>query len=231
MNEWFERLIDLSALPANQTDIVLRLEQQLKGSGFAYFSYVRFRGETVDYRTNLPPQWCESYIRTEYLSLDPIVTETKRRRAITAWALQRNNLDLTKAVRKMYADAYDLGIRSGVSVPISIGFGHWAMFSLISKANASPDPTATDPVLASAAVAQLHAALSINTGNATDYKLTPREARCLRWIAEGKSMEIAAQLEGISYGGARFFLKSAKATLGAVSLPQATALAREMKLI
>lgn len=44
-----------------------------------------------------------------------------------------------------------------------------------------------------------------------------REARCLRWIAEGKSMEIAAQLKGISYDGARFFLRSAKATLGAVN--------------
>lgn len=231
MNEFFERLVDLCALPANHRDVALRLEHQLKGSGFAYYSYIRFRGEIIDYNSSLPTPWCEEFIRKKYATTDPIVIEAKRRRAITGWMLSPKDTRLTKNVRKMYCELTKLGICSGVSVPVAIGFGHWALFSLLSKSPALPALSTTDPVLASAAVAQLHGALAGRGGPGGERKLSLREARCLRWIAEGKSLGIAAELEGLSYSGARFFLGSAKTALGAVSLPQATALAREMKLI
>jgi LuxR family transcriptional activator of conjugal transfer of Ti plasmids len=44
-------------------------------------------------------------------------------------------------------------------------------------------------------------------------------------------MREMADLIGISYSTVRFFLDRAKEALGAVSLPQATALAKELELI
>jgi LuxR family transcriptional activator of conjugal transfer of Ti plasmids len=57
------------------------------------------------------------------------------------------------------------------------------------------------------------------------------ELTCLRWSAEGKSMRAIAIIENTTYANVAFFIRNAKAALGATTLPQATAMATKFGLI
>lgn len=132
------------------------------------------------------------------------------------------------------AEAADFGIRSGISIPVSTGYGRLALFTLASSQIDARALRAFNPVLAAAAIAQLHVRLSTIAMRPTarrEVNLKSEEISCLRWSAEGKSMQAIAVIENTSYANVVFFLRNAKAALGATTLPQATALAKEFGLI
>lgn len=230
MNAWFTKLLDLTALPGDVEQICERLDQLTQEGGFAYFCYLKLKCEIIDYQTNLPLEWQETFLRERRILQAPEVINARRRRVIYSWPeqeKQKNPSETTKSMRKV---SRKLGIRSGVTVPIATGFGHQAIFSLYSPSEVPADISGTDPVLAATAVAQLHVRLK-HARTQTTASLNPKETRCLRWIAEGKSISVVADLEGLSYGGVRFVIQNAKEALGAVSLAQATAAAKERQLI
>ncbi len=231
MNAWFTKLLDLTALPGNADQICERLHQLTQEGGFAYFCYLKLTCEIIDYRTNLPPEWQETTLRERRILQAPEVINARRRRVIHSWSEQNKQKNPTEAMKSMQRVSRKLGIRSGVTVPIATGFGHQAIFSLYSRSQVPEDISGTDPVLAATAVAQLHVRLKHARTPTTAASLNPKEARCLRWIAEGKSISVIADLEGLSYGGVRFVIQNAKEALGAVSLAQATAAAKERQLI
>lgn len=231
MNAWFTKLLDLTALPGNGDQVCERLDQLIQEGGFAYFCYLKLKGEIIDYQTNLPPHWQEAFLSKRRILQDPEVVNARRRRTIYSWSEQNKLKNSTEPIKSMRSVSKKLGIRSGVTVPIATGFGHQVIFSLYSPSEVPQDVSETDPVLAATAVAQLHARLKHAQTQTTTARLNAKEARCLRWIAEGKSISVVADLEGLSYGGVRFVIQNAKEALGAVSLPQATAAAKELKLI
>ncbi|RUV48751.1 autoinducer-binding protein, partial [Mesorhizobium sp. M5C.F.Ca.IN.020.29.1.1] len=84
------------------------------------------------------------------------------------------------------------------------------------------------------AVALLHARLEqqeVEPTASVQAELTARQALCLKWSAEGKSMRAIAAIEGMSFATVNFHLNNARKTLDAGSLAQATALATKLKLI
>ena len=104
---------------------------------------------------------------------------------------------------------------------------------------ASSRPTLTlehdiDQIAAVTAVAFLHAKIEQHSTTPTaqlSLSLTPRQANCLKWSAEGKSMKAIATIENMSFATVNFHLNNARKNLDAVSLAQATALATKLGLI
>jgi LuxR family transcriptional activator of conjugal transfer of Ti plasmids len=91
-----------------------------------------------------------------------------------------------------------------------------------------------DQAAAITAVALLHASLErhdVEPTAARSVELTAKQALCLKWSAEGKSMKAIATIENMSYANVSFHLNNAKKALDASSLPHATALATKFKLI
>jgi LuxR family transcriptional activator of conjugal transfer of Ti plasmids len=141
---------------------------------------------------------------------------------------------MSKERRNFYGEAAEFGIRSGITIPIKTGFSRMAMLTLASEEADFAEGQLLNPVLAASAVAQLHSRLDFLRTKPTSHtriRLKPDELTCLRWSAEGKSMKAIAIIEDTSYANVAFFLRNAKAALGATSLPQATALAKEFGLI
>lgn len=62
-------------------------------------------------------------------------------------------------------------------------------------------------------------------------RLTPREEECLRWAAEGKTMDDTAEIIGISCRGVRFHLDRARLKLNATNLTHAVARALQHDLL
>lgn len=62
-------------------------------------------------------------------------------------------------------------------------------------------------------------------------RLSPMQACCLRWSAEGKTMKETAMIEGISVPTVAFHLSNARQMLGAAGIAQAIAIATRLQLI
>jgi LuxR family transcriptional activator of conjugal transfer of Ti plasmids len=109
-----------------------------------------------------------------------------------------------------------------------------AMLTLASSDARFADGRTFNPVLAAASFGQVHSRIEgmrIRPTGKTNIRMKADELTCLRWSAEGKSMKDIAVIENTTYSNVAFFIRNAKAALGVSSLPQATALAKELGLI
>jgi len=119
-----------------------------------------------------------------------------------------------------------------VSVPV--GFNDRMVFSLASNERSVRIDEEPDPVTAAMAVAFVHSCLGAATRDATlarDFHLSPREAECLRWFADGMSMPDIAETVGIGYRSVRSYLDEATRKLGAANSRQAASIAIRLGLI
>lgn len=230
---WLDRLTEGLALAQDEqtaTDILAKLTVE---AGFIAYSYLDLHADNTKAISNYPFEWQKRYFEKAYARVDPVVREAKVKMAAFPWSIL-TVAPTSRERRQFMAEAADFGIRSGISIPVSTGYGRLALFTLASSQIDARALRAFNPVLAAAAIAQLHVRLSTIAMRPTarrEVNLKSEEISCLRWSAEGKSMQAIAVIENTSYANVVFFLRNAKAALGATTLPQATALAKEFGLI
>lgn len=234
MDRWFEKLIDASAVASNELALKAALHKLTGELGFDCYAYLNLRPNETYAVSSYPPAWQERYFSRLYANVDPVVTAAKRKMRAFSWTEDRSR-NLNKDVRRFYSEAGDFGIRSGVSIPVKIGFGNVAILTLASNKLERYSEDAIDPVVAAASVAQVHTKFSRQSAATTIAEhlvvLKAEERICLKWSAEGKTLEDIAVLEGMKYHNVCFHIKQARKKLDALSVQQATALATRLNLI
>lgn len=234
MKAWFQKLIDVSSIA--QTDAALKrvLPELAQELGFNHYAYLNVQPVRTYAVSNYHEEWQARYLGREYTKIDPVVSMARESMRVFAWAAGSTRQALSKQVRTFYAEAADFGIRSGISIPIRTAFGHMSMLTLASDKPSLSLERDIDQVAAGTAVALLHATIERQgaepTAQAT-IELTVKQALCLAWSAEGKTMKDIASIEDMSYATVNFHLNNARRALDACSLAQATALATKLKLI
>jgi len=141
---------------------------------------------------------------------------------------------LSKEEREFFDRAADFGIRSGITIPIRAANGSTSMFTLASDMTEIQLEREINPVAAAAAVGQLHTRMSLlpltPTEQHPDY-LDPKEAAYLNWIAVGKTMDEAADLEGVKYNSVKSKIEETRKRLHVHTMPHLVALAIRAGLI
>lgn len=233
LNEWFERLTEQVVLAHDEATVKATLERLSQEAGFGAYAYLNIQAETQTAISNYHVEWQQQYFEKSYALIDPVVRNARGQLEAFAWT-NKASLRMSKERRNFYGEAGEYGIRSGITIPIKTGFGRMAMLTLASEEADFAEGQSLNPVLAASAVAQLHAKLECVRAKPTRHtmiRLKSDELTCLRWSAEGKSMKAIAIIENTSYANVAFFLRNAKSALGVTSLPQATAMAKELGLI
>jgi LuxR family transcriptional activator of conjugal transfer of Ti plasmids len=209
------------------TDLVLDL-------GFDRYAYLNVHPSRTYAVSNYPAEWQKLYFEENYLQVDPVVkTAGSTLRAFT-WSAPHPGQCETKEVRRFFMNADAFGIRSGISIPVRTACQHMSMLTLASGKTALSLDKDIDQIAAITAVALLHARIEDQHAVPTAHQscdLTPRQAVCLKWSAEGKSMKAIATIENMSFATVNFHLNNARKALGAGSLAQATAIATRLGLI
>jgi LuxR family transcriptional activator of conjugal transfer of Ti plasmids len=234
MKEWFHRLIDLSSISSTERSLKRALPGLVQELGFECYAYLNVQPIRTHAVSNYPAEWQTRYIGLDYTRIDPVVSIARARMKAFAWAAGTPRQATSKAVRTFYAEASDFGIRSGISIPIRTPFGHMSMLTLASSKPSLSLDSDIDQVAAVTSVALLHASLEQHNAEPTaarSVELTAKQALCLKWSAEGKSMKAIATIENMTYANVNFHLNNARKALDASSLAQATALATKLKLI
>jgi LuxR family transcriptional activator of conjugal transfer of Ti plasmids len=234
MQTWFQKLIDASSIASTEASLREALPGLVRELGFDCYAYLNVQPVRTYAVSNYPDEWQARYFGRNYKCVDPVVAMARAKMQAFSWAAGSPRQVRSKAVRTFYAEAGDFGIRSGISVPMRTAFGHMSMLTLASNKPSLSLETDIDQIAAVKAVALLHASLEHHDAEPTaaqSIELTAKQALCLRWSAEGKSMRAIATIESMSYATVNFHLNNARKALDAASLSQATALATKMKLI
>lgn len=203
-------------------------------AGFEYFAYVHLRGQESFAVSNYPRDWQEIYVKRNYLTIDPVVTKAKHGPPIFTWSAKEAKRAGRRDVTRLFTESGRFGIRAGLSISVPVGFKDRMVFTLANGEPEVPVGRKIDPVTAAVAVTFVHSRLGripqdISLG--TDIRLSPREAECLRWFADGMSMPDIAQTVGIGYRSVRSYLDEATRKLGAANSRQAASTAIRLGLI
>lgn len=234
MRHWLDKLTDLAAIPGDESILKDALTTFTEQTGFAGYAYLNIQAGRSIPISNYHPEWQSDYFKSGYLAIDPIIRRAKSLKRAFTWSSEQQTFRLSKAERSFFSRAAAFGIRSGITVPIKAAHGSMAMFTLASEKPAIDMDREIDPVEAASAVAQLHA--RINLADPTPsveepISLDPKGAAYLSWIAVGKTMEEAADLEGVKYNSVRVKIAEAKKRFDVHTLTHLTAVAIRRKLI
>ncbi|MFA1621251.1 autoinducer binding domain-containing protein [Rhizobium mongolense] len=234
MKIWLQKLIDISALARTKEMLKEALSGLTREFGFDYYAYLNVQPSGTSAFSNYPADWQERYFTNKLDEVDPIVAIAKSTMRTFVWSSETSKREASKPIRRFYTDAADFGIRSGITIPVATAFGRVSMLTVASHKPSISLAREIDQVAAAMAVAQLHARIEQAEFDPTaesKIRLTLKQAKLLKWSAEGKSMRAMATIENMTYSNVNFQLNKARKALDAGTLPQATALATKLKLI
>ena len=234
LNELLLHLIDTFSLPLEERAARRALRDFAGDAGFEFFAYLNLRGSESFAVSNYPRQWQDRYVQMNYLRIDPVITGAKHGPPIFRWSAEETRRSSRRDLKQFFRDAEQFGIRSGLSVSVPVGFRDRIVFTLASGRHAVCIDEERAAVIAAVAAAFVHSRLAAATPDAalaSQIRLSPREAECLRWFADGMSMPDIAQVLGIGYRSVRSYLDEATHKLGAANSRQAASIAIRLGLI
>ena len=234
LNELLLHLIDTLSLPLEERAARRTLRDFAEDAGFEFFAYLNLRGSESFAVSNYPREWQDRYVQMNYLRIDPVVTRAKHGPPIFRWSAEETRRSNRRDLKQFFRDADQFGIRSGLSISVPVGFKDRMVFTLASGDRLVSTDEYPDTVTAAVAVAFIHSRLAAATQDAalsSEIHLSPREAECLRWFADGMSMPDIALLLGIGYRSVRSYLDEATQKLGAANSRQAATIAIRLGLI
>lgn len=234
MRDVFNRFIDELSLVKTRHDIDRILQKTARRMGFDFFCYVKLNGKTSFAISNYPPPWQRQYFVCSFEKIDPVIIRARTSSQRFSWSGSEHQATRNRPLKKFFEQAADLGIRSGVSIPLFVGFGSHAILTFASSEKVASNDAFSDPIQAASVVGLLHAYITLLHDVPTSTpspKLTPQQALCLKWSAEGKKMEDIAALLSLATDSVRFHLDGARARLEAANLQQATAIAATLHLL
>lgn len=234
LNELFLHLIDTLALPLDDSAARRALRDFAEEAGFKYFAYLHLRGPETFVVSNYPREWQALYVEKNYLRVDPVVTSAKHGPPLFTWSSDDARRLGRQAVSQFFSDAGRFGIHSGLSVSVPVGFRDRMVFTLAGAEAQVHIKGGIDQVTAAVAVAFVHSRLAGARSDASlvsEIRLSPREAECLRWFAEGVSMPDIALMLDLSERTVQSYIDVATRKVGAANNRQAGTMAARMGLI
>jgi LuxR family transcriptional activator of conjugal transfer of Ti plasmids len=213
--------------------VATRLSQKL---GFQRFAYLRL--ETPFLISSYPKSWTSRYFQLGYQELDPVVRRARVERGPFSWGVAAAAATGNREQRRFFDEATTFGIRSGITVPIRIGFGRMAAFTL-ATGDRDVDPARLvsgwdDLVQLAGLYFHTHVAVRLEAaalGQHPRIELTQRERQCLAWTALGKTVADIAVLVEITPRTVVFHLENARRKLDASSIAQCVAQALRRGLL
>ncbi|MDK1389643.1 transcriptional regulator TraR [Sinorhizobium sp. 8-89] len=234
MQHWLDRLTDLAAIPGDEYMLKQALETVTETTGFGGYAYLNVQPSHSSALSNYHPEWQAEYFRRKFNRLDPVIKRALTLKRAFVWSGERDKPRLSADEQSFFSLAADFGIRSGITIPVRIAHGALAMFTLTSSKQTMDIDREIDPVSAAGAIAQLHTRIQLSdaTPSAEErLRLDPKGATYISWIADGKTMEEVADLEGVKYNSVRVKIEHARKRFNVHTIAHLTALAIRKKLI
>ncbi len=238
MHRIFQNFIDRLSSASNSDALRDAMSQAAAGldlSCFAYLSMPDKTGGRAGFISNYPSAWTTHYFQRHYERFDPVIIRALGHPEPFEWGLGFGSLAPFKS-QELFEEAARFGIRYGFTIPIHSDNGPVAAVTFAADERR---PQFERTISEHARVLQLmamyfhaHAQRRIGSNRPiAGASLSPREAECLDWAAQGKSAWEIGTILGISRHTVATYLENAKTKLGVRTIVQAVARVTASKLI
>jgi LuxR family transcriptional regulator, activator of conjugal transfer of Ti plasmids len=238
MHRIFQNFIDCLSSASNSDALRDAMSQAAAGldlSCFAYLSMPDKSGGRAGLISNYPLAWTTHYLQKHYERFDPVIIQALGHPEPFQWGLGVGSLAPSKS-QELFEEAARFGIRYGFTIPIHNDSGPVAAVTFAADERR---PQFERTISEHARVLQLmamyfhaHARRTIGSNRpVAGASLSPREAECLEWAAQGKSAWEIGTILGISRHTVATYLENAKTKLGVRTIVQAVARVTAAKLI
>jgi len=238
MHRIFQTFIDCLSSASNSDalcDAMSQTAARLDLSCFAYLSMPDQTGAPAGLISNYPSAWTTHYLQRHYERFDPVIIQALRHPEPFEWGFGIGSLAPSNS-HELFEEAARFGIRYGFTIPIHNDSGPVAA---VTFATDERRPQFERTIGEHARVLQLmamyfhaHARRRIDSNRPlSGASLSPREAECLEWAAQGKSAWEIGIILGISRHTVATYLENAKTKLGVRTIVQAVARVTASKLI
>ena len=211
--------------------------QRLKGNtsalyvNFSLLDYHRENPDTIHFLT-YPIDWITEYVRYHYNEIDPLLRIDYRRLSNADWM----DIQLEPEVQEMFCKFRRHGLgRNGLTVINHMGNSQYGAMGLTFDVSDSEWQGFKSRFMDNFRFQTDQLCkryIQIYTGKPRrDYKITPREAECLFWVAMGQTDDQIAKTLNIGKWTVVSHLKSAKYKLGSPNRAAAVAVALSTGII
>ncbi|MEJ2058926.1 MAG: LuxR family transcriptional regulator [Gammaproteobacteria bacterium] len=189
--------------------------------------------------SGFPEEWWSRYREAEYIAVDPIVNHCAGANTPLPWggAPPAKSQEMPGKALQMMSEAWDVGLRSGLGIPVHSSQGEFAVISFSSSRGGVSMLRDIETHMAGMYLMSgfLHEAVmrvsEARALSAPDNMLTMRERECLLWASEGKTTWEISQILRISERTVIFHLQNVTHKLGVSSRQHAIARAISQGLI
>lgn len=183
------------------------------------------RGASEDY----PTDWLALYAAEGYALTDPVLGACRRSVVPVGWdAVARRSDDAAAFLDR--ARAHGVGGR-GLTVPVHAPGGRMALLSVSGEEGDAQWRRLVRERMSDVALLACHLFETTEEPEPVAACLSTREAECLRWSAQGKTLKDTAAILGLSERTVRFHLENARRKLDALNTRHAAAIAMRAGLI
>ncbi len=205
----------------------------LRAWGFARAVFAEFaadgtgtlRGASEDY----PNDWLELYVAQGYALTDPVLGACRRSVVPVGWETVAGRSEHA-AVFFDRARAHGVG-RRGLTFPVHGPGGRLALLSVSGEDTDAQWGELVRERISDVSLLACHLFEAEKERRGDRNLLSAREAECLRWSAEGKTLKDIAAILGLSERTVRFHLENARRKLDALNTRHAAAIAVRRRLI
>ncbi len=240
-------LADIDTLDSERA-FKAKFESAWASLGFDSYTYAGIDAEEFDaakpkdaprdviYLTNLPPLWVAHYVDEGYTDTDPVIKDCLSSRLPLRWNEKYKANARSASERRMMEDAWENGVRRGLTIPIHGPRGELGIFSLNSQLPDKEFERLTDSTKYDAQVIAYHfhdavtRALRAKQVVPLPIPLTEREVEILRWTAAGKTAWEIGGILNISERTVNFHVQNVMEKFGVHNKTHAAAKAMGMGL-
>lgn len=233
MDALFDNLIDTLEVSTGERAVESALRHFASECGAERYAYLSLRSTDARALSNYSHEWKTHYFEKKYMRIDPVVSSARRVMRTFMWSCDQSSR-LNPQEKRFFGEAAEFGIRSGVSVPVQLGFGKLGILTLASSQRRCELDLATYSPKAEVALVYIHMRLNPlleRLAVTMPIRLTPRQAMCLEWASLGKTVAETARILGISDRSVTFYLKETRTKLNANNIAHAVRIAMELHLI
>jgi LuxR family transcriptional regulator, activator of conjugal transfer of Ti plasmids len=203
-------------------------------NGFDHHAYLSLEGHEICCFSTFPKSWQNLYLTNGFTNLDPVVGQARRKSGPFVWSatnwLRASNTELSCFSKA----AIEHGITHGLTVSARSSFDRQLILSFASSNKHSWQLDALEmsdsiPVLMGLHYRLQH--LRHISRHSSPSPLSSQERLCLIWAAKGKTAPEIGMLAQLSARTVQHYLDAARLKLGASTVAQLVALAKDMKVI
>jgi LuxR family transcriptional activator of conjugal transfer of Ti plasmids len=233
MHRIFQNFIDCLSSASNSDALRDAMSQAAAGLDLSCFAYLSMPDKTESLAgliSTYPSAWTTHYLKSHYERFDPVIIQALSDPEPFEWGLGIGPLAPSKS-QELFEEAARFGIRYGFTIPIHSNNGPVAAVTFATDERRRQfERTISEHARVLQLMAMYfhaHARRWIGSRRPmVSASLSPREAECLEWAAQGKSAWEIGTILGISRHTVATYLENAKIKLGVRTIVQAVATSR-----